>query len=262
MSSITVPDLGRHLRGALSTTDLFVQATGYDLDETPWLPPYLEEVLNIVLLKGRQVGASTGSGVKLIRRARYVPWSMCLIISPSLKQSTEVKDRAKASLIRLGDHLVKDSASEISLRNHSRIVSLPGSAKSARGWTADDLVIDEAAFLDQETFLAARATVATGGRTIIQSTPVGPYGDFYDTWMSEEAGLAHYKVKSEDVRTIDPAFLAKERETMSEEEYLQEYGAEFTTPGLGLIDPERLRELTQAEQPEDESPWGRLGGSV
>jgi hypothetical protein len=244
--TVTVPGLTGHLGGWMTARELFIRAQ--DAEPLDWQEKYLRETKDTVLLKGRQVGASTTSGVKCIRRAVYWPDSLVAIVSPSMKQSTEVKDRAKQGLIRLGEHLVKDSAGLIQLRNGSRIISLPGSAKSVRGWSVHLLVLDEAAFIEQETFLAARATTAaTDGHTIIQSTPEGPFGMFYDVWMDPDPRWAKYRVTSAEVPTISKDFLERERATMTEEEYLQEYGAQFTNPGLGLIDPERLGELTAGD---------------
>lgn len=252
-ASVVVPGLSGHLRGWMSARELFVEATGdVPLD---WQEDYLRESRDTLVLKGRQVGASTTSGVVAVRRARYWPGSLVLIVSPSQKQSREVKDRAKGALLRLGERLRKDSSELVELRNGSRIMSLPGTAKAARGWSADLLVLDEAAFIDQETFLAASATVAaTGGRTIVQSTPEGPYGMFYDLWEgADPKRWARFEVTSEEVPTISKEFLERERARMSEEEYMQEYGAKFTNPGLGLIHPDRLRDLT-GEPPETTDP--------
>lgn len=259
--TLQVPGLGSYLAGWMTARELFIRATG----EPPldWQEDYLRETRDAVVLKGRQVGASTAGSVIAIRRARYYPGSLVAIVSPSLKQSTEVKERSKTGLIALGEHLVRDSSSEIGLTNRSRILSLPGSSKSVRGWSADLLIIDEAAFLDEETFVAARATTAaTGGRTIVQSTPMGPFGSFYELWKEDDPKWAKFRVRSDEVRTIDAEFLARERATMTPEKFTQEYEAEFTNPGLGLIDPERLAELTGDAPPgPDEAPdiWGRLG---
>jgi hypothetical protein len=241
----------------MSARELFMRATGED--PLPWQEEYLRETRNAIVLKGRQVGASTAGGTIAIRRAKYWPGSLCGIVSPSMKQSTEVKERAKQGLLRLGERLVRDSQSVLELDNGSRILSLPGSAKSVRGWSFNLLIIDEAAFIDQETFLAARATVAaTHGRVIVQSTPEGPFGHFYDLWNNPDPDWAKFRVRSDEVPTITEAFLAQERSTMTEEEYLQEYGAEFTNPGLGLIDPERLGQLTGKPHDPDDI-WSRIG---
>lgn len=240
-------------------------------DPLEWQGPYLDERRNAVVLKGRQIGASTSAGVLGIRTARAWPGSTVGIVSPSQNQSKEVKERAKGGLIRIGEPLLKDNETLIQLRNRSRILSLPGSAKSVRGWTFDLLVIDEAAFLDEETFLAARATVATGGRTIVQSTPAGPFGPFYDLFQEAvpvedsftEDGVpipfefVSFRVRSDEVPTISPEFLARERATLSAEQFAQEYEATFTAAGLGLIDPERLRQASRPTEGETDV-WGGL----
>ncbi len=256
MNRPIITGLGQALSGWLTARELFIEATGNDPLE--WQENYLKETRDAIVLKGRQIGASTSAGVLAIRRARYWPGSLCAIVSPSMKQSTEVKERARLGLERLGEPLKRDSQTIIQLMNGSRILSLPGSAKSVRGWSADLLVIDEAAFLDPDTFLAARATVATGGRTIVQSTPAGPYGPFYDMWVEEDSQRAKFMVRSDEATTIDPAFLARERATLGPEEYAQEYEATFTAAGLGLVDPDRLRELTETGPAPAHDPWASL----
>lgn len=253
----------------LSAREVFIIATG----DVPidWQEDYLAETRDTVVLKGRQVGASTSGGVIAARRSIYIEDHLSAIVSPSLKQSTEVKDRAKSHLTALLDSpqlrslgltIVRDSSSLIELSNGSRILSLPGSAKSVRGWSAHLLILDEAAYIEPETFLAARATVAaTGGRTIIQSTPEAPYGHFYDAWTDAQRDpsgrWASFSVTSEEAGTVSAAFLASERALLTDEKYAQEYLGRFTSPGLGLVDPDRLKRLTEETDSGPDNPWGR-----
>jgi hypothetical protein len=252
----------------------FEQAFGFP--PMPWQVPYLWDTRNVANLKGRQVGASTAAAALCIRHARHVPGSLAAIVSPSLKQSTEVKLRAKQGLERLEEVLKIDSSTTLGLTNGSRIISLPGSAKSVRGWSATLLVIDEAAFLDPDTFLAVRATVAaTGGRVIVQSTPAAPFGHFYDLYTAAEdadtaprdAPWVRYHVSSEDVDTISAEFLEEERARLRVDEYAQEYQGVFAAPGLGLVDPDRLRSLTLdppggSQGTAEVSPWAKLRGDI
>ena len=156
-------------RMAFDPAELFAEA--FHLDPLPWQREYLNAEGDVVVSKGRQVGASSAAAALAIHVARYRAASNVVIVSPSLKQSTEVLGKARAGARTLGLRLVQDSRSMLQLTNTSRIISLPGTPRSVRGWSARLLIIDEAAFVGADTFTAARALVATGGRTILQSTP-------------------------------------------------------------------------------------------
>lgn len=238
----------------MDSVAMFRDAWG--IDPLPWQHQYLREASDSLILKGRQVGASTAGSTLAVKIARYVPGSLAAIVSPSLKQSQEVKLKASRVCVALGETLRRDSATTIELTNGSRIMSLPGSPKSVRGWTADLLIIDEAAFIDPETFLAARATVATGGRIVVQSTPAGPFGPFYDLWEEGGTEWARYQVRSDQVGIITSEFLEREAASLDPEEYAQEYLGEFRVPGLGLVDPESLGKLTERPAADAKpSPW-------
>ncbi len=230
----------------------------------PWQRGYLWQRKNAIVLKGRQIGASTSGSVLGIRYAKRVPNSLVAIVSPGQKLSGEVKNRARIGLENIDELLATENATTLGLRNGSRIMSLPGTPKSVRGWTADLLIIDEAAFLDPDTFLAARATVATGGRIIIQSTPAGPYGPFYDMYMDAipwdepaaqepDVKWVRYHISSEQAGTHAPGFLEGEKASMTEEDYNQEYEGLFGTPGTGLVDPSKIDGVL-----EDDNPWQEL----
>ena len=76
------------------------------------------------------------------------------------------------------------TATRIELKNGSRIVALPADPDSIRGYSADELIIDEAARVDEELYAAARPMLAvTGGRLIALTTAAGPRGWFYRAWM-------------------------------------------------------------------------------
>ena len=243
--------------GWLDPVYTFREAFGFPPLE--WQGPYLMDTRNAVILKGRQVGASTAAAAIAIRYARHYPDFLAAIVSPSMKQSTEVKLRAKSGLVRLDEALVADSQTTLQLDNGSRVISLPGSAKSVRGWSAGLLVIDEAAFLEPETFLAVRATVAaTGGRVIVQSTPAAPFGHFFDIWNADDPTWSKYSVSSEDVSTISADFLRSEKDKLTDDEYAQEYMGRFASPGMGLVDPERLKQLTEGDPGDARTVWDRL----
>jgi hypothetical protein len=213
---------------------------------------YLESSGHLLVRKGRQVGMTEAAAGLAIHVARATPGSLAAVISPSLRQSTEVATRARLGLWELGERLVQDSASLLRLANGSRILSLPGSARGVRGYAAQLVVVDEAAWVDDETFVAARALVAaTGGRLIVQSTPgVAGVGFFYELATDTPPDWSTIVVRSDEARTITAEFLARERAELTENLYRQEYMAEFgsgAVGGVGLFTVETIDRMFQKE---------------
>jgi hypothetical protein len=232
------------LRAALDPAFLFERA--YRVEPLDWQRDYLRATGNVVVLKGRQIGASTAAALLAIATTVYAPGVNAIVVSPSLQQSQEIAAKARLGLENLGVPLQKDSSSTIGLRNGSRIVSLPGTARSVRGWTARLLIIDEAAFVLDETFAAARALVATGGRLIVQSTPADERGAFHEICTGEEACWTRLTVRSDQVPTITAEFLAAERRGMSPDTFAKEFECQFGRPSSHLFSSEKLARLFPA----------------
>src|SRR5450759_595623 len=187
---------------ALDPVETFRRAFG--LEELPWQKEYLREHRSTVLAKGRQVGATQACAARAIFDCAIQPNALVVIVSPTLKQSTEITTRARQGLERLGERLPQDSVSLLRMANGSRIMSLPGSARSVRGWAATTLILDEAAYLDPATWTAAQALVAaTHGRMIVQSTPAEAVGQFHDLFTNPPASWAKMSVRSDEVSLID-----------------------------------------------------------
>jgi hypothetical protein len=233
-------------RAALDPAALFERA--FEIESLAWQRDYLHESRPTVVLKGRQVGASFGAAGLAIHTARYWPDVNVVIVSPSLKQSTEICSRARTGLRNLGVPLLQDSTSMLRLSNGSRILSLPGTARSVRGWTAKLLILDEAAYIEHETFIAARALVATGGRLVVQSTPAYEDGDFYELVTSDDPGWARFTVRSDAVPTISADFLESERRAMQPDAYSREYECAFGKAGATLFTADRIADLILDEQ--------------
>ena len=114
------------------------------------------------------------------------------------------------------------------LANGPRIISLPGSEKTTRGYSAATLVVmDEASRVPDELLAAVRPMLATtAGRFIALSTPAGKRGWFYEAWSQGE-GWEKIQVKAEDCPRISPAFLDEERQAYGPLRFAQEYCCEF-----------------------------------
>ena len=192
----------------------------------------------------RQWGKSTVTAAKAVHEAYTVEGSLTIVVSPSARQSGEMVRKAAAFLTRLGIKPKGDGNNEISLQlpNGSRIIGLPATEATVRGFSAVSmLLVDEAARVGDNLYLAMRPMLAVSGGTVwLMSTPHGRRGFFWETWETGGRGWERFRVKGEECPRIPAEFLAEERVAMGERRYLEEYGCEFAAPLDRLFDPADL----------------------
>jgi tRNA(Met) C34 N-acetyltransferase TmcA len=130
----------------------------------------------------RQWGKSTVAGIKAIHKAYTRPGSLVVVASPTDRQSAEFLGKAGELIARLGIRPRGDGKNprSVLLPNGSRIVGLPGTEGTIRGFSAAALlVIDEAARAPDSLYKALRPMLAvSGGDLWLLSTPRGRTGFF------------------------------------------------------------------------------------
>ena len=96
----------------------------------------------------------------------------------------------------------------LELENDSRIVTLPGTDKTIRGFSgAALLIVDEASRVADELYFAVRPMLAvSGGALMMLSTPYGKRGVFYEEWTSGH-GWERYEVKADECPRIPATVL-------------------------------------------------------
>src|ERR671917_48173 len=143
-----------------------------------WQEDLLRSTSDRVLLNCcRQSGKSTMSGVIALHRALYHPGSLILCLAPALRQSQELFGKVAGFYRDLGRPVspLGERKLSLELENGSRIVTLPGSEKTVRGFSgAGLLLVDEAARVDDQLYFAIRPMLAaSGGALMMLSTPHG-----------------------------------------------------------------------------------------
>src|ERR1039458_434339 len=140
----------------------------------------------VVMNCTRQWGKSTVTAAKAVHQAYTVAGSLTLVVSPSARQTGEFLRKAEGFVRRLKLAAKGDGDNEMSLwlPNRSRIVGVPGSESTVRGFSAVSLLlVDEAARVDDDMYLAVRPMLAVSNGTLwLMSTPFGKRGFFYETW--------------------------------------------------------------------------------
>jgi len=200
------------------------------LSPDPWQRDVLRSASPRMLLNcSRQSGKSTTVALLSLHTALYRPGSLCLMLSPTLRQSGELFRTAKALLAAVGG-AETDEATQLSLKlaNGSRIVSLPGQESTVRGYAAVALLaIDEASRVPDTLYAAARPMLAvSGGRLVALSTPFTKRGWWYEAWRSDEL-WERYEVPATDCPRIPAAFLEEERRGMGAFYFAAEYECQF-----------------------------------
>lgn len=234
------------------------RAAGFEPD--PWQVDLLRSEAPRVLLNcARQAGKSTMAALLALHAALYEPGSLVLLLSPSLRQSSELFKKALAAYRALGAPVpaITESALRLELENECRIVSLPGKHDTVRGFSGVRLlVVDEAARVPEDLYFAIRPMLAVSqGRLLALSTPFGTRGWWYDAWRSDEP-WERYEVPATKCPRIAPEFLDQERRTMGEWWFAQEYECRFLD---AENQPFRLQDI-EAAFAEDVEPWDLLGG--
>jgi len=207
----------------------FVRALGLEPD--PWQEDLLRSASDRVLLNCcRQSGKSTMTGVIALHRALYHPGSLILCLAPALRQSQELFGKVLGFYRDLDRPIPAQAESKLSLEleNDSRIVTLPGTDKTIRGFSgAALLIVDEASRVADELYFAVRPMLAvSGGALMMLSTPSGKRGVFYEEWTSGRE-WSRYEVPAAECPRIQLEFLEEEREALPSWVYRQEYECSF-----------------------------------
>lgn len=244
---------------------------------------YQDVVLNddttrIIVCSSRQIGKTYVTAIKALHFAMFNPDSSILVFSRNNNQSKRFIREMKKIMQEGMDNLERlttnkwdwgedapwifpedidkkkpNNTEEFSLTNGSIIRSLPAT-DSSRGYTADLVIVDEAAFVSDDIFeMVIEPTVRfTGGTIILLSTPNGQKGFFYHLfdpldkqigreykrywWQWEICPNDHIKEMTE-----------KKRKQLDAMVFAQEYEAQFTVDSDSFFQSRKVREATIKE---------------
>jgi hypothetical protein len=186
----------------------------------------------ILLNCSRQSGKSTMAAIIALHRALYHPGSLVLCLTPALRQSQELFAKIVGFYRDLGRPVspIGERKLSLELENGSRIITLPGTEKTIRGFSGVSLlIVDEAARVEDELYFSTRPMLAvSGGSLIMLSTPYGQRGIFYQEWThGGSSEWQRFQVSADQVPRITPEFLAEERRALGSRWFEQEYMCTF-----------------------------------
>jgi hypothetical protein len=218
-----------------------------DLAPDQWQADFLRQQCSddphkrVALACARQTGKSTS--ISLFAALRMMTAGETVAISaPAFRQSLETAQRVRRIIKQLGlVPITKDSVTDTGLANGGRLIVLPSSGATARGFTLNWLAVDEAAYLpvdcDLLESLAPALALADGG-IIMCSSPGLSAGLLYEAWQS--TNWQKIKVTAYQCPRISAEFLLEQREMLGENGFSREYLADFVTEGAQLVTADQL----------------------
>ncbi len=182
-------------------------------------------------LCARQTGKTTTALLTTLWTVLYQAPALCLIVSPSLRQSSEAFRSFMWLFHKLDDApaVTAKSALRCELANGSRVVSLPGTERTVRGYAGAKLIVcDEASRVDDALMAALRPMMATvDGSFIALTTPAGKRGWFFEAWHSGGDTWRRVKVPASACARLSEEFLDEERRELGAMHFSEEYELEF-----------------------------------
>jgi phage FluMu gp28-like protein len=196
-----------------------------------------DESKRIVIRWSRQSGKTSTIALRAIWYALSHKKTLTLIITPSLRQSMIMSDRISDSLGSLPHKyfrlfVKKLQRTVIQLNNNSRIIALPNNPQLLRGYTANQVICDEAAFFRDDKLVFYNVIypmlATTDGILIAASTPWSKDSVFYR--MSQNPEFSKHIVTCEDVvkaGLVKQSFIEEMRNQLPAERFQREFEAQF-----------------------------------
>lgn len=214
-----------------------------------------------ILCCGRQIGKSTMNAADCVAYAFLNNYFEVILASPTKPQTKEMFTRIKVminSIEIIRDYMTICNESEIRFMNGSVIKCVTANDKASRGYTADLIVLDEAALIDESVFTAIDAvTLVRDGMVRLLSTPREKKGRFYEIWSNpnNDTVWKKFHVKTYDNKSIKPEKLQElEDEMQSDSDKLREIEGLFADDDASALISARQLEaqmrIYQKQQPD------------
>lgn len=196
---------------------------------------------------GRQVGKTEICAGAGLHGATTNDDHTVLIVAPTQRQSSNLFKRIKSMISKspIEDWGIERSTQTIiEFKNGSRVICLPAGTDGStiRGYTADYIIVDEAAFVPDEVFSSVLSPMlaTTNGTMVLASTPFGTSGFFYEASLD---GRWHtLRVPTAESPLVDESFIEEQRQALSSLEFEQEILGEFSPDADKLFDHKDVRE--------------------
>ena len=224
--------------------------------------PFQEDMANTisdnrftVIKTCRQAGKTTTSAAVILWHVIFNESYTIAILANKLNTAREILSRVQRAYENLPKWMQQGvvvwNKTNIELENGSQIIASSTASSAIRGYSINFLYLDEFAFvprtIQDDFFTSVYPTIISGSNTkvVITSTPNG-FDLFYKIWINSVEGRNEYQnfmVNWWDVPGRDEEWRQKTIANTSEDQFRQEFDAEFLGSANTLISPNILKIL-------------------
>ena len=222
------------------------------------LYPFQEKSLKLlnkhdksIILKSRQLGISTLAAGMALHMMIFQKDKNVLIIATKQDTAKNLVTKVRFMYEQLPSWLkipsVENNRLSLRLKNGSQIKAVAASADAGRSEAISLLIIDEAAFIEEnkihEIWGSAQQTLATGGRAIVLSTPNGTGNWYHQMWekaQNQENGFTPIKLPWQVHPERDQTWRDAQDKELGLKLAAQECDCDFSTSGNTVYDVDLL----------------------
>ena len=241
----------------------YVKIINLDLGLTPFaMYPYQEKMAKMIcdnrfnIIKTcRQAGKTTTSAAVILWHLIFQEEYTIAILANKLTTAREILARVQKAYEHLPKWLQQGvivwNKTSLELENGNQVLASSTGSSAIRGFSINFLYLDEFAFvprhIQSEFFTSVYPTITSGKETkiVITSTPNG-FDLFYQIWTNSVEERNEYNnlmVNWWDVPGRDEEWKKKTIANTSEDQFRQEFEAEFLGSANTLISPNVLKKL-------------------
>lgn len=203
---------------------------------------------------GRQSGKTSVLAARAVEEL-HIPESLTLCIAPAERQARIIAREVGRQVRRTDLKPERATLTELEFSNGSRVIALPSTSDTIRGYPSVSLlIIDEAAFLkaeggDDEGLISSVLPMLTStGQVYFSSTPAGRNNFFARLFLDAKPGDGVHRivVKGTDIPRLADK-VERMRRTLSPTKFRQEIEVEMLADGHSYFDLGMISNATSLE---------------
>lgn len=211
----------------------------------------------LILCCHRHWGKTTIVAIKALHHAIFNPGAEIAVLSRSLKQAGHLLTIICSFAEKIGHARKRVHGHDHSLHlpNGSKIFAVANAADTARGYSADILIVDEAAFVPDPVIAAASGALANdNGKLWLLSVPNGEAGLFYNVWRAKGLPGWHRVHATAAVAPFATAAFLAEQRRLFPLTFRQDFFCEFKREQGRFISRQAIDDAFRGKNPAQQHP--------